>query len=167
MSSTPSPAPSPSPPPPAACHSPLLLPGASEVVSDSNCIISPWKAQLNPELMMVVEIGTLSQLGPPGERGGKEDGREGKEGWRGCWEQPCTIAASRNSVWVVGGGRVGPGHTGTLRLSFFLKKAFSSTLRHVHIFTLTPIYTRTHLHVPTAHLTMFSYHTDVHIQMSL
>lgn len=115
-----------SPLPLVACQSSLLLPGASEVVSDSNCIISPWKAQLNPELMMMVEVGTLSQLGPPGERGGREDGREEEEGWRGCWEQPCTIAASRNSVWVVGGGRVGPGHTGALRLrsSFFLKESF-------------------------------------------
>lgn len=63
---------------PIACRSPLLQPGASEAVSESNCINSPWKAQLNPELMMMVEVGTLAQLGTLGERRG-EDGREEKE----------------------------------------------------------------------------------------
>ena len=39
----------------------------------------------------------MLQLGLPGG--------EGAEGWwrrPGCWEPPCTIAASSNSVWMVG-----------------------------------------------------------------
>lgn len=54
-----------------------------------------------------------------------------------------------------------------MKIVFLLEKAVSSTLSHVHTLTLTPISTCTHLHVPPAYLTMLSYHTYVHIQMSL
>ena len=60
--------------------SPSWLPRASEM------------AQLNPELMMVVE--------------GRDpcpswDCAEGRGRQPGCWEQPCIIAASRKSVCTV------------------------------------------------------------------
>ena len=63
--------------------SPSWLPRASEM------------AQLNPELMMVVE--------------GRDpcpswDCADGRGRQPGCWEQPCIIAASRKSVCTVGVG---------------------------------------------------------------
>lgn len=72
---------------PASCPlsrlSPSWLPRASEM------------AQLNPELMTVVE--------------GRDpcpswDCAEGRGRQPGCWEQPCIIAASRKSVFMVGVG---------------------------------------------------------------
>lgn len=68
-----------------------------------------------------------------------------------------------------GGGRVGSvwAHW-YFKIVFLLEKAFYSTLSNMHALTLTPISTCTHLHVsPARALTMFSYHTYVHAQMSL
>lgn len=95
-----------------ACHSPLLLPEASEVVCDSDCIISPWKAQLNPELMMMAEgrdpvpVGTTWR---EGRRRTEERRRKDAEAAAGCWESPHTGAASWNAVWEVGAAEWGLG----------------------------------------------------------
>lgn len=83
------------------CRCPL--PEASEVVCDSNCIISPWKAQLNPELMMMAEGGDPVPAGTTCREGrGRAGGRKRKDvetvAVAGCWEPPYTIAASRNSA---------------------------------------------------------------------
>lgn len=80
-------------PTPSACHSPLPLPEASEVVCDSNCIISPWKAQLNPELMMMAEGGDPVPAGTTCREGrGRAGGRKRKDvetvAVAGCWEPP-------------------------------------------------------------------------------
>lgn len=56
------------------------LPEASEVVCDSNCIISPWKAQLNPELMMMAEGGDPVPAGTTCREGrGRAGGRKRKD----------------------------------------------------------------------------------------
>lgn len=50
------------------------------MVCDSNCIISPWKAQLNPELMMKAEGGDPVPAGTTCREREREGQREETEG---------------------------------------------------------------------------------------
>lgn len=131
------------------------------------------KAQLNPELMMMVggrdpvPAGTTWREGRGRAEGRRRRAAEAAAAAVGCWEPPYTIAASRNSVWVVGAAERGAWAHRYFKTVFLLEKALPSTLSHGHTFTLTPLFTCTHLCVsPVRVLTRFSHHTYVHIQMS-
>lgn len=153
--------------PPVACHSPLLLPGASEVVCDSNCIISPCTAQLNPELMMMVEGRDPVPAGTTWREGrGRMGGRRTRDG-EAAGNHLTTLYSSSFQKLSLGGGRW---QSRTWErwyfkgVSFFLKKLFL-----LHSATRNP-YTQPILHMytpPCLASTMFSYHIYVRIQMSL